>query len=57
MCSVLGVLMPRREGVLQALETGIEGDDEKRGKVLGRPLPKVCGLDDPDIHSVRKREI
>ena len=34
MCSVLGVLMPRREGVLQALETGIEGDDKKRGKVL-----------------------
>lgn len=34
MCSALGVLMPRREGALQALETGIEGDDEKRGKVL-----------------------
>ena len=34
MCSALGVLMPRREGTLQALETGIEGDDEKRGKVL-----------------------
>ena len=27
-------LMPRREWVLQALEMGIEGDDEKRGKVL-----------------------
>jgi hypothetical protein len=34
MCSALGVLMPRREGVLQAPEMGIEGDDEKRGKVL-----------------------
>ena len=34
MCSALGVLMTRREGVLQALEMGIEGDDEKRGKVL-----------------------
>ena len=34
MCSALGVLMPRREGALQALEMGIEADDEKRGKVL-----------------------
>ena len=34
MCSALGVLMPWREDALQALETGIEGDDEKRGKVL-----------------------
>lgn len=34
MCSALGVLMPGRGGALQALETGIEGNDEKRGKVL-----------------------
>ena len=34
MCSALGVLMPWRRGALQALETDIEGDDERRGKVL-----------------------
>lgn len=56
MCSALGVLMPRREGVLQALEMGIEGDDEKRGKVLRRPLPKGCGLADPKKRLVSARE-
>lgn len=34
MRSALGVLMPWRREALQAPEMGIEGDDEKLGKVL-----------------------